>query len=162
MINEIIDFYSGDLLTPLGRPHLVVVGQQFHDFMRCEKYILFEKSDGVNEYISEQINSSSITNTPINLENFVKHQGLENAEKMIYAEIFKLDNDDNFNVIKSKRSGMKLRMRKSNHTSFLLHMKMKSELQLNWIKCNTESKQLKDLIDLYKSFNISKTKIGLN
>jgi hypothetical protein len=161
MINEIIDFYSGDFLTPLGRPHLVVVGQQFHDFMRCEKYILFEKSDGVDEYMSEQINSSAVASVSINLERFVKNQGLENARKIIFNEAYNTTQDV-ANVLDFKKNKRRMRLRKSNHTSFLLNMKVKSEMQLNWIKCNTESKQLQDLIDLYKSFNITKTKIGLN
>ncbi len=160
MKQEIIEYYFGDFVTPLGRPHLIIVGQEFDDMMRCEKYILFEKLDGIHVHIGEEINSSIIANVSDNLENFIENQGLEQAKSIIYTEAIKKAKKKQLQEISI---GFKrINLRKSNQNSFLLYMKRRSEMQLNWIHNNTESIRLQELINLYKSFQIATHKIELN
>lgn len=36
MKDEIIEYYFGNIITPLGRPLLLVVGQEYENTLHCE------------------------------------------------------------------------------------------------------------------------------
>lgn len=156
MENETIEYYYGDFVTSLGRPHLVLVGYEDEKNLHCEKYILFEGLDGKYTHIGEKINSQKIEGIMDNLTDFIENQGLEHAKSIIYLEAYKTTE-------KKKTSdlcyGLKdITLRKANQTSFLMHLKSKSGSQLNWISNNTSSSKLKELIKLYQSINITHKK----
>jgi hypothetical protein len=155
MKKEIIDYYFGDFVTALGRPHIVLVGQEFEDKLICEKYILFEELNGSHSHIGEVVNSPIINGYSDNLEEFIENQGLEHAKSIIYLEAYKEQEKrqaDSFNEIR-------INLRKTTQTSFMMYMKKKSETQLNWIAINTHSEKLKQLINFYKKVVITTSKI---
>jgi hypothetical protein len=156
MENETIEYYFGDFVTALGRPHLVLVGYEDAENLHCEKYILFEELDGRHSNIGEKVNSPKIEGVIDNLPDFIENQGLEYAKSIIYLEACK-------EAEKKKTADLSyglrdFTLRKANQTSFLMYMKSKSESQLNWISNNTNSDRLKELIKLYKSINITHNK----
>jgi hypothetical protein len=152
MKEEIIEYYFGDIITPLGRPLLLIIGQEFDDKIRCEKFIFFEEITGKHYRLGEEITSSIIANTDFNLESFLKFEGLEDAKNIIYREAYTQNNK----IPISKNKIKKINLRKSNQNAFLLYMKRKSVSQLNWIQNNTQSQKLQEIIGLYKSFQKSK------
>jgi hypothetical protein len=156
MENETIEYYFGDFVTALGRPHLVLVGYEDAENLHCEKYILFEKLDGRHTHIGEKVNSPKIEGVIDNLPDFIENQGLEHAKSIIYLEAYKeADKKKTPDLSYGLRD---ITLRKANQTSFLMYMKSKSESQLNWISNNTNSDKLKELIKLYKSINITHNK----
>ncbi len=160
MKEEIIEYYFGDVITPKGRPLLVIVGQEFDDVMRCEKFIFFEEVEGNHVRIGEEVTNSNLINKNKNLEFFLKKEGLEHSKSIIYNEAYKgMNSEDN---IKSLKKIKKINLRKSNQNAFLLYMKRRSINQLNWIQNNTESRKLHEIIDLYKSFQKSKIDLYYN
>ena len=156
MKNEIIEYYFGDFVTALGRPHLVLVGYEDAENLHCEKYILFEELDGRHSHIGEKVNSPIIKGVIDNLTDFIEVQGLEHAKGLIYLEAYKeAENKKTPDLSYGLRN---ITLRRANQTSFLMYMKSKSETQLNWINNNTNSEKLKELIKLYKSINITHNK----
>ncbi|WP_394759174.1 hypothetical protein [Flavobacterium sp.] len=155
MKEEIIEYYFGDIITPLGRPLLLVVGQEYENTLRCEKFIFFEESNGNHIHIGEEITSSKMVQANLNLENFMKIEGLEHAKNIIYREAYA----ENSALTLSKNKIKKINLRKSNQNAFLLYMKGKSMNQLIWIQRNTQSRKLDEIIGLYKSFQSSKANI---
>ena len=157
MKQEIIKYYWGEVITPLGRPSLVLVGQEFEDKMIVEKYILFEELNGKQSHIGEIIESPIIPNFSDNLQKFMDNQGLEHAKSTIYFEAFKEREKD------TKRdytySDLKVQLSEANDTAFLMYFKRKAETHLNWINNSTSSSKLKALIELFKSFQITVRKL---
>lgn len=157
MKNEIIKYYIGDFLNPLGRPHLVLVGQEFEDKMICEKFILFEETNGKHTHIGEIVTSPIVPNLCDNLDHLMKSYGLEHAKSIIYLEAFKEIDEDRLIEMHSKIKEVTLQ--ETTQSDFILYMKFKSIKQLNWIQKATKSNKLKEIIKLYKSFQITTKKI---
>jgi hypothetical protein len=157
MKTEIIKYYSSDVLTPLGRPHLVVVGQEFNDAMIVEKYILFEELNGSQSHMGEFVKAPIIKGFSDDLQKFMDNQGLEHAKNAIYFEVFKeRGNDKTHNYL---YSDIKVNFRESGETSFLMYFARKAETQLNWIINSTSSEVLKSKIEFYKSIKMTFRKI---
>ena len=156
MKKEIIEYYFGDFVTVLGRPHIVLVGQEFDDKLICEKYILFEELNGCHSHIGEIVNLPIITGYSDNLNEFIENQGLEHAKSIIYLEAYKAQEKRQAVLF----SEIRINFRKTTQKSFMLYMNKKSETQLNWIAKNTHSEKLKQLIDFYKKFVIITRKIN--
>ncbi|NOZ47185.1 MAG: hypothetical protein GXO79_10455 [Chlorobi bacterium] len=157
MKKEIIKYYSGDVLTPLGRPHLVLVGQEFDDKMIVEKYILFEELNGNQSHMGEFVKSPILKGFADVLESFMENQGLEHAKHAIYFEVFKECEADNTRDYLYR--DIDIRLRESNETSFIMYFVRKAQTQLNWIANSTNSTILKKKIDFYKSIRITFEKI---
>ncbi|MEL7225335.1 MAG: hypothetical protein AAGL17_10815, partial [Cyanobacteria bacterium J06576_12] len=89
MENEIIEYYTGDFITVLGRPHLLLVGYEEGQTLVCEKYILFEELNGSHTLMGEKIIAPKIEGAFDDLEEFMKNQGLEHAKSVIFIEAYK-------------------------------------------------------------------------
>jgi len=153
MKKEIIKYYWGEMITPLGRPSLVLVGQEYNDKMIIEKYILFEELDGKQTHIGEIIEAPIISNFSDNLENFMNNQGFEHAKSTIFFEVFKEREKDTKRDYTSY--DLRVQLSEATETTFLMYFKQKAVEQLNWIYNSTSSTKLKALINLYKSFNFT-------
>ncbi|HCT30564.1 MAG TPA: hypothetical protein DIW31_07480 [Bacteroidales bacterium] len=157
MKTEIIKYYSGDVLAPLGRPHLVLVGQEFDDTMIVEKYILFEELNGSQTHMGEFVNAPIIKGFSDDLQKFMDNQGLEHSKSAISFEVFKeREKDKTHDYL---YSDIKANLRESDETSFLMYFARKAESQLNWIRNSTGSEILKSKIEFYKSIKITFRKI---
>lgn len=153
---EIIEFYFGDFVTALGRPHLILVGYEDNENLHCENYILFEEFDGKFTHIGEKVHSPKLEGVIVDLTDFMENQGLEHAKSIIYLEAFK---EAEKKKVPDLSYGLReIKLRKANQTSYLMYVKSKSESQLKWISDNTNSEKLKELIKLYKSINITHNK----
>lgn len=149
MQNEIIKYYFGDFVTRLGRPHLVLVGQEFENELICEKLVLFEELNGTHSHIGQVVKAPKIQGHFDNIDSFMENQGLEQAKSIIYLESTK-ENQLSNNIF--------VNLRETNQTSFLFYLKSRSEEQLNWIENSTRSAKLKELVNFYKAVQITKEK----
>ncbi|MEL7220437.1 MAG: hypothetical protein AAGJ93_03900 [Bacteroidota bacterium] len=159
MENEIIEYYTGDFITVLGRPHLLLVGYEEGQTLVCEKYILFEELNGSHTLMGEKIIAPKIEGAFDDLEEFMKNQGLEHAKSVIFIEAYKEAEKRNDGI--SMNFALRgITLRKTTQTSFLLYFKQKAVSQLDWVVKNTDSEKLKSIIEFYKSITVTHRRIG--
>ncbi|NRD24905.1 hypothetical protein HNV10_16745 [Winogradskyella litoriviva] len=123
MNKEIIEYYFGDFVTPLGKPNLILVGIEEENGMSCEKYIIFEELNGNCSHIGENVTSPKIEGLSDSLQEFMQNQGFEHSKSIISLEAYKEAEKQNSNAF---HFGFReINLRPTNQTAFLMHINRK-------------------------------------
>jgi hypothetical protein len=151
MKTEIFKCFEGNFITPLGRPFILLVGQEHENCLLCEKYVIYQEKDDKFSHWGEVIKAPIITGHFDKLEEFVNDYGLEHAKSVIYHQVF-LDREKSQ---KNYLGEIVINGRFVTELSFLMYLNEITKPNIEWIYKNTHSEKLQELISFISGITIS-------
>ncbi|WP_420553087.1 hypothetical protein [Tenacibaculum aiptasiae] len=151
-MNELRKYFKGNIITPMGRPYILVVGTEDNSDLSCEKYIFYEKLNNSIEYWGEIINAPNLKDKLNGIENFIDNYGVEHCKDKIWLKTYSEMNEKTRDL-----RLINIDLRNVSEVSFLSNLRDKDDSVLDWIFNSTKSQQLKGMIKFVTGININKT-----
>jgi hypothetical protein len=163
MLNQKINCFTGNFMMSIGKPNVIVTGWETATHFFCERFILFEGTDGQIIFKRQGMNVGinhyrAIYNGSTNdelLNAFMFDYGQKLAESDIFSIAYGIMQKKG---VTSAEVSLNTELRAWNYQACLMYLKWKFSTELDRLQNGTQLGKLKDIITLIKSVVVDEEK----